>query len=68
MWFLDVEDSDGEGDGGIFHVLPFGDMCRHVPNRKCWCQPEQDDEVPTLWVHNSMDQREKFETGERKVS
>jgi hypothetical protein len=32
---------------------------------RCWCRPEDDDGVI---VHNSMDGREKYETGERKAS
>lgn len=51
------------------HVLPINDLKSHYTNIKCWCHPE--DHVDTdddVIVHNSMDGRERFEQGFRKVS
>lgn len=50
------------------HVYPIGDLKEHVlEGEVCWCQPTVDrDEVPTIVVHNSMDGRERYETGQRE--
>lgn len=50
-----------------FHVYPLNDLRDHSTEtgRPCWCRPREEDGVI---VHNSMDGREKFETGERKPS
>lgn len=50
------------------HVVPVGDTRGHTISTPCWCVPCRDTEQPTLWIHNAADQREKFETGERKPS
>ena len=50
------------------HVQPVDDYREHDTSPNCWCKPVQDEEEPRLYVHNSMDGREKYETGERKVS
>lgn len=49
------------------HVVPVDDLREHSTDSAvmCWCRPVEDDGVI---VHNSMDGREKFETGERKMS
>jgi len=47
------------------HVLPNNDLKDHEETGLCWCKPTYEDGV---YVHNSMDGREKFETGERKLS
>jgi hypothetical protein len=54
-------------DGGIgpYHVYPLDDLREHELSLDCWCKPYDDEGVI---VHNSMDQREKYETGERKPS
>jgi hypothetical protein len=50
-----------------YHVVPINDLREHVEDgTRCWCKPTVDEDG--LIVHNSMDGREKFETGERKVS
>ena len=46
-----------------WHVIPVNDLKPHIDSPKCWCNPFQDDDV---YVHHSMDGREKYETGERK--
>ena len=48
------------------HVMPIGDLREHESSKNCWCKPVQDDESDDVFVHHSMDEREKFETGERK--
>lgn len=47
------------------HVLPVNDLREHAESADCWCNPDFDEGV---YIHNSMDGREKFETGERKYS
>jgi hypothetical protein len=51
--------------GGTPTVSPIGDLREHVMSERCWCKPFWDGNV---LVHNSADQREKFETGQRKPS
>lgn len=46
------------------HVYPLYDLRDHVP-QDCWCYPTDDD---GLIIHNSMDGRELYESGERKLS
>jgi hypothetical protein len=49
------------------HVYPVSDLRKHeTEGEDCWCQPIIDEYG--VVVHNSMDQREKYETGERKPS
>jgi len=51
------------------HVVPINDLRDHQINGKCWCKPRLDDQGDEpIWVHNSMDGREAFETGERLPS
>lgn len=56
----------------IIHTSPTDDLYPHkLIGFDCWCHPLViDDEVGygTRVVHNSADEREKFETGERKPS
>jgi len=52
--------------GGITHIYPMGDLRDHQISKKCWCSPKVED--GSLVIHNSMDGREAFETGERKPS
>lgn len=58
---------------GYIHVFPIDDLRPHVLTPHCWCKPVLDEdndgtEPVFLWVHNALDEREKFETGERKPS
>lgn len=58
-------------DDQVFHIVPQNDLREHKCNRlECWCNPilANQDEGGYIIVHNSMDGREKFETGERKLS
>lgn len=41
-------------------VIPLGDLANHDSGQACWCRPLMDCEV---LVHNSLDGREKYETG-----
>ena len=47
------------------HTMPLNDLRDHEALSSCWCKPSYDE---GLFIHNSMDGREKFETGERKPS
>lgn len=49
----------------IPNVVPVDDMREHEPGTGCWCEPTLDDGVI---IHNSMDNREAYERGERKPS
>ncbi len=50
----------------ITHVYPIQDLRDHIlEGAMCWCKPTVDEDVI---VHNSMDDREDFECGNRKVS
>ncbi len=48
------------------HVLPLDDFREHVARRDCWCCPIESE--PYVWLHRALDGREKFETGERKLT
>lgn len=51
-----------------FHVIPNNDLREHKASENCWCNPVQDEECATVWVHPPMDGRVDFETGERLAS
>jgi hypothetical protein len=55
------------GHRGV-HVMPLNDYRDHEPSTECWCHPQEDEEIPGLFVHRSMDGREAFESGERLLS
>jgi len=44
-----------------YHVMPVADLRDHEARPDCWCRPVDDEGV---FVHNAMDFREKYETGE----
>lgn len=48
----------------LVHVYPVNDTRAHT-TENCWCDPSDDGEII---IHNSADEREKFETRERKPS
>jgi len=53
----------------IIHTLPVGDLREHVESEDCWCGPEViEEDLGKNIVHHALDEREKFETGERKPS
>jgi hypothetical protein len=45
------------------HVVPKEDMRPHRNSIDCWCHPKVDDEDPFVIIHNSMDERERYEQG-----
>jgi hypothetical protein len=51
----------------IQHVYPVNDLREHVTDGgtcECWCRPEVEEvEGNALVIHNSMDQRERYEPG-----
>jgi hypothetical protein len=50
------------------HILPIDDLRQHEAHdgELCWCRPELDEDGDL--VHNALDGREAFETGERLPS
>lgn len=46
---------------GERHVTPLNDLMPHTETTGCWCKPF---EVDGVYVHNSLDRREKYECGE----
>ncbi len=50
----------------LYHVVPVNDLREHScdVSKPCWCNPEVSEDG--VVVHNSMDGREAYETGERK--
>ena len=48
------------------HVVPIDDLREHEPHAECWCSPVQ--EEAGYIVHFALDERDKFERGERKLS
>jgi hypothetical protein len=57
----------------VYHVVPIDDLREHSCDvgdfGPCWCEPRIEYEGAfEIHVHNSLDEREKFETGERRPS
>ncbi len=54
----------------IWHVVPVDDLREHEASVDCWCQPEllDDDYIDSVYLHTSMDGREAFNSGARKLS
>jgi hypothetical protein len=50
---------------GYRSVMPVNDYREHEVSDVCWCRPTLDDGV---LIHHSMDRREEYERGERRVS
>ena len=50
---------------GVLHVVPVADLAEHHPS-DCWCAPTNDEDG--FVVHHALDERQKFENGERKPS
>jgi hypothetical protein len=55
-----------EGRVMHMHVVPNCDLRHHQLDPTCWCNPVQDEDDPLLWGHNSLDQRERYEQGDRR--
>ena len=54
-------------ESDIYHVVPIDDLREHSmdSDKPCWCKPRTEEGVI---IHNSMDRRELYETGELKLS
>jgi hypothetical protein len=57
---------DPLGLRGDTHVHPVNDLREHVvdPIKECWCSPTVTEEG--IIVHNALDRREQYETGDLK--
>lgn len=52
-----------------YDVYPLNDLKPHNDGPNCWCKPSVEDCANgDLVIHNALDGREKYETGERKPS
>ena len=49
---------------GYYHVIPVDDLREHEPFVSCWCRPVPDIEEETILLHNALDRRELYETGQ----
>lgn len=50
-----------------YHVVPSDDIKEHIlKGKNCWCRPEMNEDG--VFIHNSADGREDFETGKRRLS
>ena len=47
------------------HVIPLGDVREHETSNECWCKPQDSASEPGIWVHNALDEREAYETGNK---
>lgn len=47
------------------NVVPTNDLKEHKNGVECWCKPKVEG---SIIVHNAMDEREKYEKGERLLS
>lgn len=48
----------------LIHVVPLNDLREHVARIDCWCHPTPEDDEPRVILHHTLDQREKYESGE----
>lgn len=54
----------------LWHVVPEGDLRSHRLSVNCWCSPEHDPEDPEdgfMVYHQSLDERELYQDGEKAV-
>lgn len=49
------------------HIVPEDDLREHDASSTCWCCPAEDCETLGLWIHNALDGRERYETGELRL-
>lgn len=47
------------------HALPDDDLRDPVHGRDCWCKPTEEDYQGGIWLHNAIDGREEYETGQK---
>ena len=65
------ENLPGEVKDTDLHVVPVDDWRPHEYSSQCWCKPTEEldtEHNEFLWIHRSMDQRELYEQGLRKVN
>ena len=60
-WFVTRDKEDER----YTHVVPIDDLREHT-NVNCWCNPRTN-EYNTI-IHNAMDRRTDYETGDKKLS
>ena len=60
-------DINNKGRNDALHVMPNNDLRDHIDAPHCWCKPEFDADF-NIYIHKSMDRREDFEEGKRKLS
>lgn len=53
---------------GCRHVIPLNDYRIHRASPECWCKPERAPDMQDVLVHNAMDEREFYETGQRRLA
>jgi len=51
----------------LIHVVPLNDLREHVAQTDCWCNPTPDMEESFVILHHSLDQRERYESGELRA-
>ena len=58
---MPTEIHTGHGSSVIITYLKEGDWGRreHSATPDCWCKPTQDEEEPSVWVHNDPWQSEE---------
>lgn len=56
-----VFDDDDDDEECTTHLFPTEDICEHEASAECWCQPQADEDDPTIYVHTSADGREHFD-------
>lgn len=49
------------------HVVPLDDLRHHEPTMGCWCCPVEDEGSDGVFVHNALDGRERYESGELRL-
>jgi hypothetical protein len=49
------------------HVVPLNDLREHEVSVGCWCHPTPLEDDPSVYVHHSLDGREKYESGELRL-
>lgn len=51
----------------FINILPINDLRPHTECENCWCEPRIEQHGDShMVIHNALDEREKYETGERK--
>lgn len=55
------------GNMMLRHVMPTDDIKCHHADSSCWCRPYVDIVDDTVLIHNSLDGREEYESGKKRV-